>query len=211
MSDGIILRDEVRSSQPAGDQLMRGLIFIRANTMNMIRLQLAMERGDRRLALQTIDELVELDSKIRDLVEAGAAGAEISQMQREVDQQRLTLSLEKLALAAGVRSRGPDRTWSEPARRGPAIDFSRDRSAAIGSVAIDPDVTDPDVIDHAQGPASRVTEAGVEAVKRRTLRTLGVAGLLIVLCAMILGAIIQADAAPLVADWLSEGFASWPM
>jgi hypothetical protein len=211
MSDGIILRDEVRSSHPADDQLMRGLTFIRANTMNMIRLQLAMERGDRRLALQTIDELVELDSKIRDLVEAGAAGAEISQMQREVDQQRLTLSLEKLALAAGVRSRGPDRTWSEPARRGPVTDFSRDRFAAIDAVAIDPDVTDPEVTDHAQGPASRVNEAGAGPSKRRPMRMLGIAGLLIVLCAMILGAIIQGDAAPLVADWLSKGYASWPM
>jgi hypothetical protein len=40
---------------------------------------------------------------------------------------------------------------------------------------------------------------------------LGIAGLLVVLCAMILGAIIQGAAGPLVADWLPKGYASWPM
>jgi hypothetical protein len=212
MSDGIILRNEVRPSHPAGDQLMRGLIFLRANTMNMIRLQLAMERGDRRAALQTVDELVALDAQIRDLVEAGAAGTEISQMQRDVDQQRLTLSLEKLALAAGIRSRGQpaERTWSEPTRTAAPSDFSADGFAAIDAMAVDSDaayVTD-DVRSHV-GP---VTQAGKHASsKRRPLRILGLAGPFFLLCAMILGALLQGAALPLIADWLSKGSAAWPM
>jgi hypothetical protein len=212
MSEGIILRGEVQASQPVGDQLMRALIFIRANTMNMIRLQLAMERGDRRLALQTVDELVALDGKIRDLVEAGAAGTEISQMQREVDQQRLTLSLEKLALAAGIRSRvqAANRTWIEPAHTAPApSDFTTGGPAAIDAVAVDSGAGD--VTDDVRGPDS-VTQAGnYAAAKRRPLRILGLAGFFLVLCAMILGALLQGAALPLIADWLAKGSAAWPI
>ena len=203
MSDGILLRDEIRRPEPPGDQLMRGLIFLRANTMNMIRLQLAMERGDRRAALQSVDELVALDSQIRDLVETSAAGAEISQMQREVDQQRLTLSLEKLALAAGVRSRGQpaDRAWSEPASTATVPhDSAADRPVAIDALAIDADAADPTMIDDVQ-----------YASKRRPLRMLGIAGLLIILCAMIVGALLPETAEPIIADWLSKGSAIWPM
>ena len=207
MSDGIILRDEVRPPEPAGDQLMRGLVFIRANTMHMIRLQLAMERGDRRLALQTMDELVALDTKIRDLVESGAAGAEISRMQRELDQQRLTLSLEKLALAAGVQSR--PRAWNEPARTAAPDDVAPDRPAAIDALAADSDAPALAGIDDVHGLAHPVTEA--RAPTGRRLRMIGFAALLVAFGAAILGAIFHGAAAPLLADWLSKGSAAWPM
>ena len=42
------------------DALAEGLMLVRASTLKMIRLQLAMERHDRRAAIEAVDDLVAL-------------------------------------------------------------------------------------------------------------------------------------------------------
>ena len=48
------------------EDLAEGLMLIRASTLKVIRLQLAMERRDRRVALEAVDDLVALDRSLED-------------------------------------------------------------------------------------------------------------------------------------------------
>lgn len=97
--------------------LAESLLLVRASTMKMVRLQIAMERRDRALALQTMDEIVELDTRMGDFLnEMPIAGAGLDAMRSEVEAQRSAVAREKFGLAAGVRKReepaGP-RPWVE--------------------------------------------------------------------------------------------------
>ena len=77
------------------EQLAKGLLLVRASTLNVIRLQLAMERRDRPVALQTVDELMLLDRQIGEfmadlaLAGDGAAGPFALEDQRRRRPQRL--------------------------------------------------------------------------------------------------------------------------
>jgi hypothetical protein len=99
------------------DELAEGLMLVRASTMKVVRLQLAMERRDRRLALQTVDDLVDLDGRIRDFLDGmPALAAAIAPMQREMEEQRGCLVREKFTLTAGPgRSAETGLGWIEPA------------------------------------------------------------------------------------------------
>lgn len=81
--------------------LAQGLMLVRASTINVVRLQLAMERRDRRVALQTLDELMVLDRRIADLLDE-LPGADASADARRLDHQQRALAAEKLVLAAGA-------------------------------------------------------------------------------------------------------------
>lgn len=99
------------------EELGQGLMLLRASTMKMVRLQLAMERRDRRTAMETLDELVMLDGRIRDLLTAMPQDLADPPMQRELDEERSVLVRERLLLAAGTR--GPalvaeGSQWIEP-------------------------------------------------------------------------------------------------
>lgn len=86
-----------RDSAPAtvgSDELAQGLMLVRASTLKMIRLQLAMERHDRRVALEAVDELVAIDRRL----ETYLAGVPAPELQLE----RAALNREKLTLAAEV-------------------------------------------------------------------------------------------------------------
>ena len=48
------------------EDLAEGLMLVRASTLKVIRLQLAMERRDRRVALEAVDDLVALDRSLED-------------------------------------------------------------------------------------------------------------------------------------------------
>ena len=48
------------------EELAEGLMLVRASTLKIVRLQLAMERQDRRVALEAVDDLVALDRLLRD-------------------------------------------------------------------------------------------------------------------------------------------------
>ena len=55
---------------PVGsEELAEGLMLVRASNLKMIRFQLAMERNDRRVALETVDDLVALDRRLQDYIE----------------------------------------------------------------------------------------------------------------------------------------------
>jgi len=79
----------------------QGLMLVRASTINVVRLQLAMERRDRRVALQTLDELMVLDRRIADLLDEMPA-ADTSSDARRLDHQHRALAAEKLVLGAGT-------------------------------------------------------------------------------------------------------------
>ncbi|WP_157217742.1 hypothetical protein [Flavisphingomonas formosensis] len=98
------------------DELVQGLMLVRASTMKVIRLQLAMERRDRRLALQTMDDLVDLDGRIRDfLQDIPVSPTVITRMQREMEEQRICLAREKFTLTAGVgKASAAVPGWIEP-------------------------------------------------------------------------------------------------
>ena len=93
------LRRDVRPTDgapaPVGsDELAEGLMLVRESTLKIIRFQLAMERHDRRVALEAVDDLVALDRRLRDYL--GDVPAP------ELEVERAALSREKLALAAEV-------------------------------------------------------------------------------------------------------------
>ena len=89
--------------RPASEgDLTRGMLLLRASNMNMMRLQLAMERSDRRLAMEALDGLVALDGEIRGLIEDMPPAHEtLIEMSRRLDAQKTVLASEKLVFAAG--------------------------------------------------------------------------------------------------------------
>jgi hypothetical protein len=89
-------REEV--SAIASDELAEGLMLMRASTLKMIRLQLAMERRDRRVALEEVDDLLAIDRRLQNYL----GDVERSPFFREIESERAALNREKLTLAAEV-------------------------------------------------------------------------------------------------------------
>jgi hypothetical protein len=81
--------------------------------MKMLRLQLALERRDRAVALRTVDDLVELDEWMARCAGRLPIGDVCDALASEADEQREALLHEKFGLAAGLVKRGPD-AWPEP-------------------------------------------------------------------------------------------------
>ena len=91
-----------RESPPpvTSDELAEGLLLVRASTLKMIRLQLAMERQDRRVAMEAVDDLVALDRRMQDyLADVPGAGEQLL-FRKALDAERALLNREKLTLAA---------------------------------------------------------------------------------------------------------------
>ena len=99
-----------RDAAPAigSDELAEGLMLVRASTLKMIRLQLAMERHDRRVALEAVDDLVALDRRLQEYLAAVPAAEEQLLFKNELDAERAMLNREKLTLAAEVLRRPPE-------------------------------------------------------------------------------------------------------
>ena len=109
--------DEARNRAVSIDELAHGLMLVRASTMKVVRFQLAMERRDRRVALQTVDDLVMLDGKIRDFLNEIPVSGSGALMQQEIEDQRGWLVREKLTLGAGMSKTMEAvgaRRWIEP-------------------------------------------------------------------------------------------------
>src|SRR5215212_4871167 len=91
-------RRDVAAAPIGSEELAEGLMLVRASTLKMIRLQLAMERRDRRVALEAVDDLVALDRQLErylaDVPDPGFGDA--------LQAERAALNQEKLTLAAGV-------------------------------------------------------------------------------------------------------------
>ena len=94
------------------EELAESLTLVRASTLKMIRLQLAMERNDRRVALEAVDELVAIDRRLQDCIAEVPAVGEQLMFRQAVDADRALLNREKMTLAAEVVR--PDRA-AEPA------------------------------------------------------------------------------------------------
>src|SRR3954469_855990 len=98
------------TAPPIGsDELAEGLMLVRASTLKMIRLQLAMERHDRRVALEAVDDLVLLDRRLQDYLADVSLPIEQAMFRRELEVERAALAREKLTLAAEV-IRGGERS-----------------------------------------------------------------------------------------------------
>lgn len=88
---------------PAGShELAEGLMLLRASTLKIIRLQLALQREDRHVALEAVDDLVALDGRLQDYLEGVPAIGEQLMLRAELNSERAALNVEKLSLAAGV-------------------------------------------------------------------------------------------------------------
>jgi hypothetical protein len=87
-----------REPEPGSGEVAEGLMLWRASTLRMIRLQLAMEKGDRRATLETVDDLVALDRQLQDYLAPHVP----STVMAELEAERAALNREKLTLAAGV-------------------------------------------------------------------------------------------------------------
>jgi hypothetical protein len=97
------------------EELAEGLMLVRASTLKIVRLQLAMERQDRRVALEVVDDLVALDRRLQDYLADVPAAAGQLLLRDALDDERALLNREKLALASGVVRREPPLTEAQVA------------------------------------------------------------------------------------------------
>ena len=124
----------------AGEELAEGLMLLRASTLKVIRLQLAIERQDRRVALEAMDDLVALDDELQKCLAGMPAPVDLAGLQDALAVERSSLDREKLGLAAEVisaRSRSdppsvspepqpePSSLEAEPAVPAPSYDWHR--------------------------------------------------------------------------------------
>lgn len=97
------LANREAAERPVGNEaLAEGLMLVRASTLKVIRLQLAMERNDRRVALEAVDDLVELDRRIQHYLGDAPALFGQERMRDDLDREAAELQREKLTLAAEV-------------------------------------------------------------------------------------------------------------
>jgi hypothetical protein len=101
--DSSVVARETPAPVDSGE-LAEGLMLVRASTLKMIRLQLAVERHDRLATLAAVDDLVALDSQLQDYLDA-IPTTRNQGLRRALDADRFALNQEKLALAAEVLCR----------------------------------------------------------------------------------------------------------
>ena len=108
------------------EALAQGLLLVRSATINVVRLQLAMERCDRRAAIETMDEVMRLDRRLDELVGA-LAPDRLTDEAGAVERQHRALAVERLVLVAGTS--GPHLTpvsshWIDPEPSGAGSSMS---------------------------------------------------------------------------------------
>lgn len=100
-----VARPRETATSDGGNDFSEGLMLLRASTLKIIRLQLAIERHDRQVALAAVDDLVAIDSQLQDYLEGVPATGEQLLFQRQLDRERAALNEEKLTLAAEILRR----------------------------------------------------------------------------------------------------------
>lgn len=88
------------------DELAEGLMLVRASTLKVIRLQLAMERRDRRVAIEAIDDLVALDRHLETFLARIPPFPGQQALEEKLHSERSALNREKLTLGAEVLRNG---------------------------------------------------------------------------------------------------------
>lgn len=86
------------------EELAEGLMLVRASTLKVVRLQLAMERHDRQVALEVVDDLVALDRRLQDYLDKVPALGDHTSCRGQLESERAMLNREKLTLAAGINT-----------------------------------------------------------------------------------------------------------
>lgn len=122
--------ESVTGTDPVGSEtLAEGLMLVRASTLKVIRLQLAIERRDRRVVLEAVDDLVELDRKLGSYLADVPALFGQEPMRDALDREAAELQREKLTLAAEVIRR-PETVVSFPTPEpvGAAADVAEESS-----------------------------------------------------------------------------------
>lgn len=103
------VRDAALTDAPTAIDHALGLQFCRAGLLSLTRLQLALERGDRRRAMEAIDQLHRFDIEVEQLVSrlsGPAPDARMVEIARYLREEKMELAFEKLALASGVNGPG---------------------------------------------------------------------------------------------------------
>lgn len=86
-----------------------GLQYCRIGILSLMRLQLAIERGDRSRVLEAIDDLHAFDAEVEHVVEALAVPADdvrLALVARRLKSEKMAVAFEKLALASGISGPG---------------------------------------------------------------------------------------------------------
>ncbi len=122
------------------DALAESLMLVRASTLSVVRLQLAVQRGDRGVAAQTVDYLVDLDRHLQQLMAAMPGSGEFGHATDALAAQRSALNREKLALAAGIRTRVAADAPPPPADSAPGETFPAVRGEELPDIEIGEDV-----------------------------------------------------------------------
>ena len=81
-------------------------MLVRASTLKIIRLQLAMERRDQRVALEAVDDLVALDRSLEQFLSHYPKEHEDGLLGNVLELERSALNVEKHTLAAGFTNGG---------------------------------------------------------------------------------------------------------
>jgi hypothetical protein len=103
------------------EDLAEGLMLVRASALKIIRLQLAMERRDQRVAQEAVDDLLALDRCLQEFLTHYPIPHGDGLFGNVLELERSALNVEKHTLAAGISNRG----WQVAA---PAPDASDDAS-----------------------------------------------------------------------------------
>jgi len=131
-----VIGPEARAGPVGQNEVAEGLMLIRASTLKLIRLQLALERRDRRVALKAVDDLVELDWSLQERLAGMRAGNEHLIMDLAIE--RAALNREKLTLAAEIisnESNGP--SPAEPSSPQPERQVDEPSLTASNEVAVE--------------------------------------------------------------------------
>ena len=139
-------RDDVAGHEPVwrnpSDELAMGLQLLRASSMTSIRLQLALARRDRRVAMSALDTLAAVDAEIEGLVDrlSGPATStpELAALAAWLAQEKEAVTADKLNLACDVSGPG---LVSPPDRLSDAVgpDARNAADSSVGEVAPDID------------------------------------------------------------------------
>jgi hypothetical protein len=116
LGDAVAERDRMAGAASRSD-LVEGLVLVRASTLKLARLQLALERRDRKVALEAVDDLVRFDERLEQHLAGIRDPHAHSVMDLAVAVERAALNREKLTLAAEIISNGNDASAAVPPLR----------------------------------------------------------------------------------------------
>ena len=111
------------------EALLQGLMLLRGSALKMIRLQLALVRDDRRIALQVLDDLMALDRQLEDHLNTIPLSSDELARWSRLNTDTAALRQEKLTVAAEILCRRTNGTeqlreceesiWTEPVGEAP--------------------------------------------------------------------------------------------